>query len=107
MLNEVLNDARTEQELMERGRKAEALRITRLVLTRRFGGLDHARSQALETQDVAALEAIVLDSTLTLEHLRARLDHHPEATSSPRGAGIRGQDGKPQRLSPLGGARSS
>lgn len=95
---------RAAQELIAEGRKQEALRMTRSALTLRFGGLEHQLSLALENLDTTALEAIAFDSGLSLEQLHARLGRH-EACPLPRRGGIRGSQGKPARLSPLGGYR--
>ncbi len=94
------------QGLLAQGHKEEALRMTRIALSRRFGALEHTLSLALERLDTAALETITFDSTLTIDQLHARLDHPPEAFPPLRKGGIRDSHGMPVRLSPLGGYRS-
>lgn len=91
------------EEGREQGRKEEALRMTRVALQRRFGGLDQYLSQALERLDTAALEDLAWHPPLTIEQLHARLEHHPEGSPPTRRGGIRDSQGKPVRLSPLGG----
>lgn len=87
----------TAQDLVaegrEQGRKEEALRIVRIAMTRRFGGLEHTLSLALETLPTAALEEIVFDTSL--EKLQARVS---QETSWKRG-----RNPTQTRLSPRGG----
>ncbi|HLW01941.1 MAG TPA: hypothetical protein VKT82_25030 [Ktedonobacterales bacterium] len=110
-MHKLLNDSSTAQELIATGReeglKEEALRMTRVALKWRFGRLDSRLSQALEQADVVTLEEVAFDPTLSLKQLYARLDRRPEAAPRVGWAGIRGQGGKPTRLSPLGGYRHS
>ena len=49
MKTDLLND--TDQ--VQQGRKEEALRMARRALTRRFGGLEHRLSLAVEQKDSA------------------------------------------------------
>jgi|SRR5579859_1576877 len=60
-------------EKLAEGRKEGELRMARVVLEGRVGALDEKLMQALEQLDVAALEALASDATLTREQLEARL----------------------------------
>jgi DNA-binding protein Fis len=81
MLDELLKHSSTVQALaaekLAEGRKEEALRMTKIALTRRFGSLDARLEQALEQADVATLEDMAFDDTLTREQLEARLGLRP------------------------------
>jgi hypothetical protein len=68
--NTLLNNSpSTDQGLIAQGHKAEAVRMTRIALTRRFGRLEHTLSLALEQMEISDLEGIAFDSTLTMENL--------------------------------------
>jgi hypothetical protein len=55
------------------GRTEEARRMARLVLERRFGTVGHDLLEALNRALEATLEELVLESTWSLEQVRARL----------------------------------
>ena len=81
MINELWKHSSIAQELLaegrEEGRKEGALQVTRSVLERRIGKLDEKVVQALEQMDIATLEELAADATLTREQLKARLGIHP------------------------------
>ncbi|SRR5579871_480807 len=109
MIRNRLNDASTEGDLIaqsrEEGRKEQALRMTRLALSRRFGGLEQPVSLALEQLDRSALETLIVDQTLALEEVRERAGRSQKPAPS---VSTEDQHSRlPQRLSPLGGYRRS
>ena len=101
-MNVLQNHSDTARDLIAEGRKQEALRMTRIALGRRFGGLDQTLMQALEQAETAALEAMVFDTTLTIEQLHRRLGLNHEAPF-PAPEGETRPSRKQVRLSPLGG----
>src|SRR5690349_9107390 len=77
-----LSVSRTDQQVMDHGRQAEALRLARLSLAQRFGDLGQPVSLALERLDLSALEALIVDPTLTLAQVRERVGLAPNTASS-------------------------
>lgn len=77
LINELWKHSSTAQEFaaekLAEGRKEGELRMTRIVLEARLGKLDEKLIEALEQLDIAALEALASDTTLTREQLEARL----------------------------------
>ena len=94
MKNTLLNTSTsTDQALIAQGRKDEAVRMTRIALLRRFGSLEHTLSLALERLEVADLEALAFDTTLTMAALQALLSH-----LSSRGRHLHSREGRQTAL---------
>jgi hypothetical protein len=63
----------TEEKFIAKGRKEKALRMARISLTDRFGGLEHSLSLALEALDIDTLAEIYENSTLSMDELYTRV----------------------------------
>jgi hypothetical protein len=97
-MTQLLQHPDAAQSLREEGRKEEALRLARIAVSNRPGGLEDSTSLAFERLDTSALENIIFDHTLTNDRLRTRL------LASPKD---RKKASVPTRISPFGGYRNS
>jgi hypothetical protein len=73
MIEEIWEESSYGEAVQAHARKNTACRIARLALERRFGTPGQDILEALNRADEATLEDVILESSLTLEQVRACL----------------------------------
>lgn len=107
-MNTPWNQTSTDGEQIAKADHQEAVRLARIALTRRYGGLEQTLSGALERLNTKTLRLfavyVLTASDDPFPVISALL---PEDVIPPLRRGIIDEQGKPARIAPLGGYRHS